>query len=146
MSTAANQLDHDARIKLVEEHLRAENAHDVDAIMATFGQQPFFQLNATALDGAETIRSMYGGFGFGEQGSFSNLKAEMKKQHVADDTIITEVRLSGKHTDTWQGIPATGREFEIPLIAIFEFDSDGKLAAERVYFDGALMLQQLGLM
>jgi hypothetical protein len=32
------------------------------------------------------------------------------------------------------------------LIAIFEFDGKEKLSGERVYFDGALMMQQLGLL
>ena len=136
----------DARIRLVEEHFRAENAHDVDAIMETFGLNPSFQINATQLDGSENIRAMYGGIGFGDQGSFSNLKATIQRQHIAEDSIVTEVLLSGKHTDTWQGIPPTNRDFEIPLIAIFEFDSEERLSGERIYFDGALMLQQLGIM
>ena len=29
----------DGRIRLVEEHVQAENAHDLDRIMTTFGEQ-----------------------------------------------------------------------------------------------------------
>jgi steroid delta-isomerase-like uncharacterized protein len=146
MSTASSELQRDARLQLVAEHLRAENEHDVDAIMATFGENPSFQLNAVHLEGSDNIRGMYRAFGFGENGGFSDIKAELLKQHVTDDTIITELTLKAKHTGDWQGIPPTNREFEVPLIAIFEFDATGKLAGERVYFDGALMLQQLGLL
>jgi hypothetical protein len=30
------------RIKLIEEHLRAENAHNLEQIMSTFGEQACF--------------------------------------------------------------------------------------------------------
>ena len=136
----------DARLALVDEHLRAENDHDLDAIMATFGQDPKFQLNAIPLNDRESIRAMYDGFGFGEGGSFSDVKAEEKQRHVSGGSIVVELTLGGKHTGEFQGIPATNREFNIPVCAIFDFDDAGTLAGERVYFDGALMLQQLGVL
>lgn len=58
--------------------------------------------------------------------------------------FIIELLFTGTHTDTFQGIQATNREFSVPACAIFTFDGEGKLAGERVYFDGALVLQQLG--
>lgn len=146
MNTALKQDQREARIKLVEEHVRAENTHNLDAIMDTFGHQPTFVLNGVFLDTREGIRALYDGFGFGEQGGFSNLKAEVKQQHVSDEAIIIEMILTGKHTSSWQGIPATGRAFEIPACAIFAFDGEGKLAGERVYFDAALLLKQLGVL
>lgn len=133
------------RIKLVEEHLQAENNHNLDAIMATFGQNPSFNLNGLDLGGSESIRGLYDGFGFGGNGSFSNLKAEVRHQHVSNDSIVVELIIKGKHTANFQGIPATDRDFEIPACAIFDFDSEEKLACERVYFDGTLMLKQLGV-
>ena len=33
-----------------------------------------------------------------------------------------------------------------PACAIFTFDGDSKLAGERVYFDGASLLKQLGVL
>ena len=45
-------LTHDqiqARLQLVEEHTRAENAHDLDGIMRTFGKDPLFVLNANTI-------------------------------------------------------------------------------------------------
>ena len=146
MNAALKQDQREARLKLVEEHVRAENAHDLDAIMETFGHQATFMLNGLSLNNRENIRALYDGFGFSEQGGFSNLKAEVKQQHVSDEAITLEIVLSGKHTSEWQGIPATGREFEIPACAIFAFDGEGKLAGERVYFDGALLLKQLGVL
>lgn len=146
MTGESNQEKFDTRVRLVDEHLRAENAHDLDAIMETFGRNPRFNLNGVSLDGSENIQAMYSGFGFREQGSFSDIKVEKKQQHVGEESIVVEVVLNAKHTGNFQGIAATNREFEIPLCAIFEFDGEEKLAGERVYFDGASLLRQLGVL
>ena len=146
MTKGSNQDHLDARMRLVNEHMQAENKHDVDAIMATFGQNPRFQLNGIQLNDAQSIRGLYEGFGFGGHGGFSHIAAEITQQHVSGESIVVEMIFRGKHTDTWQGIPATNREFEVPTCAVFDFDDKGKVASERVYFDGALLLRQLGVL
>jgi steroid delta-isomerase-like uncharacterized protein len=134
------------RLQLVEDHIRAENEHDVNGIMETFVPEPTFVLNGTTVNGHESIRGFYEEFGFGEKGGFANLHVETLQRHVSDEAIILELTLSGEHQNTWQGIPATGRKFEIPACAVFFFDKAGKLAGERVYLDGALLLKQLGVL
>jgi steroid delta-isomerase-like uncharacterized protein len=146
VSTTLNQDQIESRLQLVEEHMRAENAHDVDGIMQTFGEHPTFVLNGDTLTGPEGIRAMYEDFGFGGRGGFANIHVEIKRRHVSDDAVILEATLSGEHASAWQGIPATGRRFEVPLCAVFPFDGEGKLAGERVYLDGALLLRQLGVL
>jgi steroid delta-isomerase-like uncharacterized protein len=146
MTTQSKQDLLQARIKLVADHIKAENDHDLDAIMATFGKNAKFNLNAVPLSGPDGIRGLYAGFGFGEGGSFSNIQVDVKQQHVSDESIVVELVLKGKHIGSFQGIAATNREFEVPACAIFDFDEDEKLASERVYFDGAFLLQQLGVL
>ena len=146
MAEPLTQEQLDARMKLVEEHVQAENNHDMNGIMATFGENPTFVLNDVIIPDRDSIRGFYEGFGFGSQGGFSDIKVEIKQRHIAEETIILEVTLTGKHTDTWQDIPATGREFNIPACAIFPFDDDGKLEGEKVYFDGTILLRQLGVL
>ena len=57
--------------------------------------------------------------------------------------------LLGTHEGELRGIPATGRTFRVPMVAIFEFGDaahpDG-ITCERVYFDSASMLTQLGVL
>ncbi len=43
------------------------------------------------------------------------------------------------------GIEPTGRRFEVPTVVAVEF-RDGKMAAERIYWDQASVLVQLGLL
>jgi hypothetical protein len=135
-----------ARLALVEEHLRAENAHEISGIMATFGSQPKFILNGTHIEGRDGIQSLYESFGFGNAGGFSDLTVEVIHRHVAGDSVILELFLGGRHDAEWQGIPATNRTFRIPACAVITFDGAGKMAGERVYFDGSLMLRQLGVL
>jgi hypothetical protein len=134
------------RIALVEEHLRAENAHDVNAIMVTFGSRPKFVLNGASIDGRDGIENLYAGFGFADSGAFSNLSLKLMARHVAEDSITVEVMLSGRHVGDFQGIAATNRTFELPLCAVITFDAEEKMAGERVYFDGSLLLKQLGVL
>ena len=129
------------RIAIVEAHCRGENSHDLDGLMRTFGDETTFLLNDERHEGRKAVRNLYAAFFHG----FPDLKFAITHVHVADDAIPVEMLLSGTHTDTWRGIPATGRRFEIPLCAVFVFDRSDKIAGERGYFDTALMLRQLGL-
>jgi hypothetical protein len=145
MSAIANQLEKDQRIKLVEAHVNAENNHDINGIMETFGSGSKFFLNGMTVVGADGIRALYESFGFGGNAGFSEIKANAKEWHIGDESITLELVLSGVHTNEWQGIPATGRKFEVPVCAIFCFDDKGTLESERVYFDMNLVLKQLGV-
>ena len=144
--TTSTQMQKEARLKIVQEHLEAENKHDLDAIMATFSAQPAFALNGLELAGADVVRGLYDGFGFGQHGSFSDLSIETKQWYFGDDSITLEIFLRANHAGEWQGIPATGRAVAVPLCAIFTFDAENKVASERVYFDAATVLQQIGVL
>jgi steroid delta-isomerase-like uncharacterized protein len=132
------------RLRLVEEHCLAENNHDLDAIMATFGDDPFFGLNELEISGSETVEAVYAGFGFADQGSFSNLRIEILRRHVSDESVILEIVITGKHTGEWNGIAATNREIRVPACAVFTFDDTERLAGEKVYADFSILLRQLG--
>ena len=146
MSSPGAQNLRETRIRIVQEHLDAENNHDLDAIMATFSAQPAFALNGMELAGADVIRGVYDGFGFGQHGSFSDINIEVRQWYFGDDSITTEMTLRANHTGAWQGIAATGRAVAVPLCAIFTFDAENQVASERAYFDAASVLQQIGVL
>lgn len=144
INVSAAQLN--SRLQIVDEHMRAENAHDVEAIMATFSENPIFYLNADSFAGKESVRGMYEAFGFGGSGGFSNIRVEENYRHISNDAIILEATLTAEHTNAWQDIAATGNRIEVPLCAVFPFDDQNRLTGERVYLDGALLLKQLGVL
>jgi steroid delta-isomerase-like uncharacterized protein len=131
-----------ANRKQVEEHLRVEGAQQMDALLNTFGDAPFFYLNTQRTDGREGIRDVYSAMFVG----FPDIQTTVRNWYVGEDAVVVETVLSGTHRGTWNGIPATGRSVAVPMCAIFPIDSEGKLKAEIVYFDSAILLQQLGLM
>jgi steroid delta-isomerase-like uncharacterized protein len=131
------------RIKLIEEHLRAENAHNLEQIMFTFGEQARFddQPWDEHHDGREEVRSYY----MRLLAALPDLSIELERRHVTDEVIILEVTITGTHRGPWRGLPATGRGIRIPLCAIYTFDKAEKLAGERIYYDRAAVLGQIGL-
>ena len=134
-----------ARVKLLNEHLEAENSHDIEAILNTYGPDPTVVINGHVFSGIESIRKFHERLGFGQNGSFSDLRVDERHRYINDDAIVIEQMLSGRHTGTWQGIAATGHRFEIPVCTIYSFDEGNRLAGERVYFDSAALLKQLGV-
>ncbi len=63
----------------------------------------------------------------------------------ADDAVIIEAMLYGTHLGSFRGLPPTGRQFEMRFLAIFDFEGETDLVCERVYFDSATVLRQLGI-
>jgi steroid delta-isomerase-like uncharacterized protein len=65
------------------------------------------------------------------------------------DRVVVEFVGRGTHTGPLVSpmgeIPATGRSLELKLCDVYEF-RNGKVQAQRTYFDTASLMQQLGLM
>ena len=68
---------------------------------------------------------------------------------VGTDQLVDEMIFSFTHTQEmpWMlpGVAPTHKRVEIPLVAIVGF-RDGKLAHERIYWDQASVLKQIGLL
>ena len=64
--------------------------------------------------------------------------------HHADDAVIVEFDLLGTHDGPFLGVEPTGRSFRCPMTAVFEFEDD-RIVCERVDFDAATILRQLGI-
>lgn len=70
--------------------MRAENDHDVDGIMRTFGENATFVLNGDTISGQNDIRAFYEAFGFGEAGGFTNLQVKVTRNKQAIQLAFTE--------------------------------------------------------
>ncbi|OBH41310.1 ester cyclase [Mycobacterium mantenii] len=128
------------REAIVNQHVEAENRHDIEATIATFAQ-PRYEVNGAPSEGAEAVRELLQGLMIG----LPDLHAELGKMRHADDAVFGEGLITGTHNGEWAGIPPTGRRIEIPIVGIFEFDGD-RLLCEKVYFDMATVLIQMGVL
>ena len=131
------------RLALVRAHVDCENRHDFEGILRTFGAAIAYEDQAwrTRYPGSEGVRQYYEEF----LDACADLRIEVHAEHVCAETIILEVTISGAHTGSWHGLPATARRFEIPLCGIYTFDTDDQLAGERIYYDRATVFVQLGV-
>lgn len=131
------------KLRMVRDHIRFENAHDLAAVMETFGSsakyddEPWDEHHT----GRGAVRSFY------EQllRALPDLEIAVSKEHVSSEAVIIECLIRGTHGGAWRDLPATGRRLEFPLCGVYTFDEDGKLAGERIYYDRATVLRQCGV-
>jgi steroid delta-isomerase-like uncharacterized protein len=129
------------REEIVREHMDSENRHEFDATLDTF-EHPRYELIATGevYDGPEEVSGYYEE----TRRAFPDQRNELLALHHADDAVLVEAVVRGTHRGPLRSLPPTGREFELPILAIFVFEGD-ELVCERVYFDQTTVLRQLGI-
>src|SRR5260370_32159162 len=95
-----------ARIAIVEEHVRLENAHDIEGVLGTFGDTARYDDEPWGehFNGRDGVRQFY------EQlmKALPDLQIDIQRRHVTDDAIILEVMIRGTQLGAWRGLPATG--------------------------------------
>ena len=129
------------REAVMRRHMDSENRHEFDVTLATF-EHPRYELVATGevYDGEDEVKAYYAA----SRATFPDQRNEVRAMHHADDAVIVEFDLLGTHRGPLRGIPPTGREFRCTMAAVFLFAGD-RIVCERVYFDSATILRQLGL-
>src|SRR5262249_55319790 len=132
-----------ARLKLVDEHVGHENAHDLDAIMGTFGATAHYDDEPWGAHyvGRHQVRTFYQEL----LRAVPGLRIDIERTHASASAVVLEVIIRGRHLGTWRGLPATGAQIALPICGIYTFDDDDHLAGERIYYDRATLLRQLGV-
>jgi steroid delta-isomerase-like uncharacterized protein len=127
------------RRAIVQRHMDAENAGDLDAMIASFSRPRYevFPLNVV-VEGEEQVRQLVVGL----VDAFRDFRFTPTKLHHADDAIVVEARMGGIHVRPFAGIPPAGRTLDVALVCIFDFEDD-RLVNEKVYFDFAEVRRQL---
>jgi steroid delta-isomerase-like uncharacterized protein len=132
-----------ARIAIVDRHIRLENEHDLEGVLATFGDHARYDDEPWGehYEGRDGVRSFYQQL----MSALPDLVIDVQRRHVTDDAILVEVMIRGTHLGAWRSLPATGRRVEIPLCGVYTFDGDDRLAGEKIYYDRGTVLRQLGV-
>jgi len=143
MSTPSSDSKVAARLKIAEEHVRLENAHDLDGIIGTFGAAARYDDEPWVAHymGHKEVREFYAQL----LAAIPDLHIDIGRRHASDECVILETTIRGSHLGAWRGLPATGRQIEFSLCGIFTFDEADQLAGERIYYDRATVLRQLGV-
>jgi carboxymethylenebutenolidase len=133
-----------------DEHISHEfSSRDVSSTIATMVEDAY----------VNHVPVMTGGYGhaalfrFYKEDFISSMPADTAIKLVArtigQDQLVDEIIFTFTHTQEmpWMlpGVPPTHRHVEIPLVVVVGF-RDGKLAHERIYWDQASVLKQIGML
>ncbi len=136
-------------VTMWERHMAAEfQEKSIDETMATMTSDPF----------VNHVPIMTGGVGSSEVRHFYSTHflpghppdtvVTPVARTVGEDRIVDELIHKFTHTIEmpWilPGVPPTGKRVEVAVIVVVEF-KDGKIAGERIYWDQACVLVQVGL-
>lgn len=136
--------------RLWGDHLAGEFAmKDLDAVMATMTDDPsvnHMPVN-TGGKGKEAVRAFYRDVFIPSWPD--DLQVTPVNRVVGDDQIVDEIHMRFTHQKRMDwflpGVPPTGKVVEVDFIVVVGF-RDGKLASERIYWDQATVLRQVGLL
>jgi steroid delta-isomerase-like uncharacterized protein len=135
----------DRRLAVIREHMDTEVSKEFDRTLATFkndsGGRPHYEIMATGqvFDGDDEVMGYYRT----TRTAFPDQRHDNSRFHVADDAVIVEFDLLGTNLGEFYGLPPTGKSFRVPIIAVFYFDDD-RVVNERIYFDSASLVTQIG--
>jgi steroid delta-isomerase-like uncharacterized protein len=130
-----------ARIELIREHMDTEVTHEFDKTLATFNGHPRYEIVPTGqvFDGDDEVMTYYRT----TRTAFPDQRHDNARFYVADDAVIVEFDLLGTNTGEFYGLPPTGKAFRVPIIAVFALE-DEMIVNERIYFDAASLVTQIG--
>jgi steroid delta-isomerase-like uncharacterized protein len=129
------------RLDVIEQHFRTEVTQEFDLTLATFDGHPRYEIMATGqvFDGADEVMGYYRS----TRTAFPDQRHDNVRLHVADEAVIAEFDLLGTNLGEFYGLPPTGKAFRVPIIAVFFFDG-ARITNERIYFDSASLVTQIG--
>ena len=130
----------------VEEHIRAENAKEWDAVYDTFiqNQNTFYDVIplGTRFAGISGVKDFYTVI----HAAFPDFQITVTGEYDTPGCSIREVTISGTHLGEYGGIAGSGNSFVFEIACFFIFgtgENAGKVLAERIYFDNEILLRQL---
>lgn len=126
---------------LVERHLKAEGAGDVEGAIAVYTDDVVHDavgFPGSPRQGKDAAREFYHFL----TANFRTEDEQPLHQFVSDDTLVLEQLMTGTVIGEMLGIPGNGRTVSFGILHVFEF-RDGLVSREQVWMDSAAIVQQL---
>jgi carboxymethylenebutenolidase len=136
--------------RLWSSHLQAEfTTKDPEAALETMVDDPYVNhvpVN-TGGRGKDAVRAFYRDVFIPSWPD--DVEVQQVNRVIGDDHIVEESHVKFSHTKQMDwflpGVPATDRKVEVDIIAVVQF-REGRIAGERLYWDQATVLRQVGLL
>jgi steroid delta-isomerase-like uncharacterized protein len=134
-------MDQQEMIALVEQHLKAEGAGDVDGSVAVYTDDIVHDavgMPGSPRTGKEAAREFY-------QYLTANFRTEGEQplnRFFDGDNMILEQNMTGAVIGEMVGIPGHGRKVNFGILHVFGF-RDGLISREQVWIDSGAIVAQL---
>jgi steroid delta-isomerase-like uncharacterized protein len=134
-------MDREQMRALVERHLRAEGAGDVDGAVAVYTddiEHDVVGWPTGPLHGREAARGFY-------RELTANFRTEQEVPthcYFAENAMVLDQHMTGTVTGTFLGLPGHGKRITFRILHVFEF-KEGRISRENVWLDGAAIHAQL---
>ncbi len=128
---------------IIERHFAAENAHDVDATLATYTDDIVWD-DVTHPESPFRGKDKVGGVYAGIIDAIPDVHLESVKRFAADDGryVVDESILTGHVHGSWAGVEGSGAPVSIRILHVFEI-RDGLIAYENAWFNAADVVSQV---
>jgi steroid delta-isomerase-like uncharacterized protein len=134
-------VDEQAMRVLVDRHIEAEGAGDVDAAIAVYTDDVEHDVvgwPTGVLQGKDAARGFYDHL----TANFRTTKDDIVRSFSTNDALVLEQLMTGVVTGEMLGMPGRGRTVTFRILHVFEF-RDALICRENVWLDGASIQQQL---
>jgi steroid delta-isomerase-like uncharacterized protein len=134
----------DQAVAAAERHVSAFNRHDLEAHSANETEDIEWTQPGVNIAGREAVAALQQALWT----AFPDARVDLVTRVASADTVISEEVLSGTHTGPFVTpagtLPPSGRAVSMPFVTVQQI-RNGKIAAERIYFDQMDFHGQLGI-
>jgi predicted ester cyclase len=125
-----------------EKLLQLMDAGEVDRFSEVCAED--FQISNPFLPSPGNL-DVFKGLVASQKAGFPSMKHAVEGGFVCNNhSVAFRGRFSGRHSGTFNGMPASENEVDLPFICIDEYNDGGKLVFQRVQFDPRVIIDQLG--
>lgn len=133
-----------ARDRRIDQHLEAENQHELELVVVDFSEGAScddlaWNDHAEGQDGIrEWYRELYA--------AAPDLRIEEIGRSEQGDRVTVDCLLHGTHKGTWHGVHPTGTSFHVPAQVTYEFGHGSEfLHRETVAYERMRLMEQFGV-
>jgi steroid delta-isomerase-like uncharacterized protein len=130
---------HQAIRRLWINHSKAEDARDLDGLLATLAEDCVYEIapSGQRWEGHAGARAFYTSF----LGAFPDVTFDLQDIVIGPQGVIEITTMTGTHRGPWAGQAPSGRPVNTSIVIHFPWDpSSGKFAGERIYYDSRAFL------
>jgi predicted ester cyclase len=127
---------YDAIRRLWINHSKAEDARDLDGLIATLTEDCVYEIVSTGQrwQGHAGAREFYTSF----LSAYPDVKFNLTDIVIGPQGVFEAAQMTGTHQGPWAGMEPTGKRVQANILILFPWDPVAKkFTGEKIYFDEA---------